>query len=123
MKTIHPQKLLFLLFAAAAVSCTNQNKNGQNMSPEGTTQTNRVNSEMENQRTPADVDTVTSPGSNALDLKTSPNSSNSPSNNGEGRSTNDNSNTSPSVTPGSGTDANMAGQSDTHGRKTTAGNK
>lgn len=123
MKTIQLKPLLLALTMAATLSCTNQNKSGQNMSPEGTTQNNRVNSEMEDQRTPADVDTVTSPGSNALDLKASPNSSNSPSNNGEGRSTNDNSNTSPSVTPGSGHDANMAGQSDTHGRKTTAGNK
>jgi len=114
--------LLSVLAAGLAISCTNNNRSGSNTSEEGTVQTNNVNAEMEDQRTPSDVDTVTSPGSNAADLKDK-GSSNSPANNGEGRSTIDNSNTSPSVTPGSGKDANMAGQSDTHGKKTTAGDK
>ena len=117
-------KLIFTMavMIAFSISCTNNNRSGSNTSEEGTVQTNNVNAEMEDQRTPSDVDTVTSPGSNAVDLKDK-GSSNSPANNGEGRSTIDNSNTSPSVTPGSGKDTNMAGQSDTHGKKTTAGDK
>jgi|SRR6218665_218020 len=121
MKTI--KVILSVAFATTALfSCTNNNRSGSNTSAEGTVQTNNVNAEMEDQRTAADVDTVTSPGSNAVDLKDT-GSSNSPANNGEGRTTVDNSNTSPSVTPGTGKDANMAGQSSTHGKKTTSGDK
>lgn len=117
-------KLIVLMAAMVAfsISCTNNNRSGSNTSGEETVQTNNVNAEMEDQRTLSDVDTVTSPGSNSVDLKDQ-GSSNSPANNGQGKSTVDNSNTSPSVTPGSGQDANMAGQSSTHGKKTTAGDK
>jgi len=122
MKTAKNHLYLAVFLACLAISCTNNNRSGSNTSEEGTVQTNNVNAEMEDQRTATDVDTVTSPGSNSVDLKDQ-GTSNSPANNGEGRSSVDNSNTSPSVTPGSGKDANMAGQSDTHGKKTTSGDK
>ena len=99
--------------AALLMACTNNNRTGSSMSEEGTVQSNNVNSDMEEHRTAADVDTVVSPGSNALDNQ----------NREPGQTSVDNSNTKPSVAPGSGKDPNMAGQSDTHGKKTTSGDK
>lgn len=106
--------ILGVVMAGILFSCTNNNRNGSNMSAEGTVQSNNVNNEMEDDRTAADVDTVVSPGSNAKELKErEPGSS----------ATVDNSNTPPSPTTGTGHDANMAGQTSTHGRKTTEGDK
>lgn len=116
MKTTKSIWLSCLFTAAFLTSCTNNNRGGSNMSEEGTVQSNSVNAEMEDNRTAADVDTVVSPGSNAVENKNRDANSN-------GSTKVDNSNTSPSVTPGSGKDPNMAGQSDTHGKKTTAGDK
>jgi PBP1b-binding outer membrane lipoprotein LpoB len=59
-------------FAAGAMflaGCTNMNKTGENMTEEETTVSSTVNSDMENERTAADVDTVTSPGSNSPNIK------------------------------------------------------
>lgn len=115
MKTLKLNTIFCALLILAMASCTNNNRSGSNMSEEGTTQSNRVNAEMEEHRTPSDIDTIVSPGSNALDHKNRDGETNS--------SAVDNSNTNPSVTPGSGKDHNMAGQSDTHGKSTTAGDK
>ncbi len=93
------------------LACTNNNRSGSSMSDEGTVQSNRVNSDMENDRT-ATGDTLESPGSNAEDNRN--------------RKPGDPPKTENPVTPastGTGHDPNMAGQSDTHGRKTTAGDK
>ncbi len=60
-------KLLIITVAAFAISCNNSNNAGQT-TPEGTTVTNTVNSDMETTRKSADVDTITSPGSNSTDI-------------------------------------------------------
>ena len=65
---------LFKFYAAALsfttlTACNNVSKNGEATTAEGTTVESRVNSDMENQRTEADVDTVTSPGSNYENIK------------------------------------------------------
>lgn len=100
------------------ISCTNNNRNGSNMTEEGTVQTNNVNSEMEDNRTAADVDTIVSPGSNAVENKNRDGAAS-----GNSSANVDNSNTSASQSPGTGKDPNMAGQSSTHGKETTAGDK
>lgn len=87
------QKIAIASFAALLLAC-NQSTPGQNTTDAGTQRSdNTANSEMEDNRQPADVDTVVSPGSNADELKDRSHSS----------------------------DPNMAGQSDTHGRDTKAG--
>ncbi len=117
MKNLKLNAITAALLMFVTVACTNNNRTGSNMSEEGTTQTNRVNSEMEDNRTPSDVDTILSPGSNALDHK------NRDADGAVKSPATDNSNTSPSVSSGGAKDHNMAGQSDTHGKSTTAGDK
>lgn len=91
------------------IGCNNA-RPGQNTTADGTQQSdNTVNAEMENNRQPADVDTIVSPGSNAID-------------NRDGNTNRVETSISPTQT-GTGTDPNMQGQSDTHGRDTRAGNK
>ena len=80
------------------IACNQTNNNSGQTSPEGTTQTNRSNAEMEDNRTAAEVDSVSSPGSNSYDL-----------------------NTTNSGSTGTTTDKNMQGQQDTHGRSTQSG--
>ena len=107
MKTI--QKLGFALVVGILCSCNNSTP-GQNTTDQGTQLSDEtVNAEMENNRTASDVDTVVSPGSNALDNK-----------NGKTSSTES---TATETVTGTGSDSNMKGQSDTHGRDTKAGNK
>ena len=60
-------KFSMLVIAGLALSCNQSNNEGQ-ITPEGTTVTNNVNSDMEKTRKPADVDTITSPGSNSADF-------------------------------------------------------
>jgi len=104
------------VFSLLAFACTNNNRTDSNTSSEGTIQTNRVNSDMDDNRTAADIDTIVSPGSNALDKRDQ--------NNGQSADAAiDNSDVSASPAQGSGNDPNMKGQSDTHGKKTTAGDK
>jgi len=50
-------------------ACTNMNKTGESTTTEGTTTDHRTNAEMENHRTATDVDTISSPGSNATSIK------------------------------------------------------
>lgn len=105
-------KLPICMLAVLSLACTNNNRTGSNMSDEGTVQSNNVNADQENDRIAADADsTGMSPGSNAQDnMKGTP---------AEQRTNNA---ASPTAT-GTGHDPNMAGQSDTHGKKTTAGDK
>lgn len=57
------------IFAGLSLLSCNQSQNAApQTTPEGTTVTNRVNSDMEPHRTSADVDTIASPGSNSYDL-------------------------------------------------------
>ena len=60
-------KISMLVIAGLAMACNQSNSEGQ-VTPEGTTVTNTVNSDMEELRKPADVDTITSPGSNSADF-------------------------------------------------------
>jgi hypothetical protein len=109
MKTMY--KIGLMAFAAMVWAC-NDARPGQNTTDAGTQQSdNTVNAEMEDNRQAADVDTIVSPGSNALDHK-------------QGRTdpAANESRISPTQT-GTGSDPNMQGQSDTHGRDTKAGNK
>jgi predicted small secreted protein len=104
--------------AMLLASCNNMNRAGENVTPEGTTTTNAVNSNMENNRTPAGTDTLMSPGSNAMDLKENANISNK----GTGASSGQQgAAVSPGVTNQSGGDKNLKNQSDTHGRSTQDG--
>jgi hypothetical protein len=107
MKTIH--KIGFLLLTGILFACNNATP-GQNTTDSGTQLSDEtINSDKEDNRTAADADTVTSPGSNARDHE-------------QGK-------TAPTEThitetkTGTGSDPNMQGQSDTHGRDTKAGNK
>lgn len=70
-----------LFIAISFTSCNKSNSEGQ-ITPEGTRVTNTVNSDMEKHRKPADVDTITSPGSNSSDFNGRGNN-----NNGSGSST------------------------------------
>lgn len=98
MKTIHKWGLLSV--ACLFLAC-NQTTPGQNTTDAGTQLSDKtVNSDMEDDRTASDVDTVTSPGSNIQDIKRNAAQE-------EKRKI----------------DPNMAGQSDTHGADTKAGNK
>ena len=109
MKTIRQTGLALL--TVGLLGC-NQAHPGQNTTDSGTQLSEEtVNSTMENNRTAADVDTVVSPGSNALDQKSGD----------AGRAATDPRSTETKT--GTGTDPNMQGQSDTHGRDTRAGNK
>lgn len=113
-------KIIVLALAAGiAAACHNNTQGGQNMSGEGTVQSNNVNSEMEDDRTASDVDTTLNPGSNALDLKNAGTSANGQSSAATGTPGNTGANTNPTRT--SGADPNMTNQSDTHGRSTTTG--
>lgn len=107
---------LLAVFSMLAFACTNNNRTDSNTSSEGTIQTNRVNSDMDDNRTAADIDTIVSPGSNALDKRSQASGQNADK-------AIDNSDVTPSPAQGSGKDPNMAGQSDTHGRSTKAGDK
>ena len=60
---------LYLLIILLLSCCTHMNKNGETTTPEGTTVTNNVNSDMETHRTAADVDSVRSPGSNSQNIE------------------------------------------------------
>ncbi|MBF6609255.1 MAG: hypothetical protein ITG00_11045 [Flavobacterium sp.] len=93
MKTTY--RILGVLLITAFASCNQSNSEGQT-TPEGTTVTNRVNSDMEQHRAPAGTDSIVSPGNNASDFKTD---------NGQGTNT----------------DANMQNQGSTHGKSTTSG--
>ncbi|HEY0047223.1 MAG TPA: hypothetical protein VGB44_10970 [Flavobacterium sp.] len=87
-----------IIFVFTLFACNQTNNNSGQTTPQGTVQTNRMNSDMEDQRAPAEVDSVTSPGSNAYDLKTRNSGS-----------------------TGTTTDQNMQNQQGTHGRSTTSG--
>jgi|GEM_PF-7117250 len=107
MKTIYKSALA--LVTAVLFSCNNTTP-GQSTTDSGTQLSDEtVNSDMENNRTAADADTVTSPGSNAKDHK-------------QGKTATIESHVTETKT-GTGSDPNMQGQSDTHGRDTKAGNK
>lgn len=112
MKTAILKFQVCALALMLSLACTNNNRSGSSMSGEGTVQSNGVNSDKEDDRISAGADsTGMSPGSNAIDnMKGTPASqrANNPQ--------------TPAAT-GTGHDPNMAGQSDTHGKKTTAGDK
>ncbi len=116
MKNILKCVALFCVFAIT-FGCNNINKNGANESSEGTTTTNAVNGAMEDERTAVPIDTLASPGSNAMD---SP-SSGTISNKGTGATTGNENAGASAPTPSPNVDKNMKGQSGTHGRDTKAG--
>ena len=111
MKTSKIYGSLMMLALASLLSCNNSNSNpGQTTTPDGTQQhENSINSDMEDNRTSADVDTVTSPGSNSENIRNRTGSGSVGSGTGS------------SGSGTSGTDANMQNQSDTHGRDTKSG--
>ncbi len=94
MKTI--TTILGAALLTSLTACNQSQNSGGQTTPEGTTVTNRVNSDMEQHRSPSGVDSTVSPGSNAYDLNT------------------DNSGAT-------GIDDNMRNQDDTHGRSTLSG--
>lgn len=61
--------LLTLTLVATLSACTNMNKTGENTTPEGTVVDSRTNADMEDDRIPANGDSVSSPGSNAAQIK------------------------------------------------------
>ena len=87
-----------LLSAFTFIACNQTNNNSGQTTPEGTTQTSRLNSDLEDNRTSGETDTMVSPGSNAYDLKT----------NNMGST-------------GNTADENMQNQQSTHGRSTQSG--
>jgi hypothetical protein len=107
MKTI--RKIGFLLLTGVLFACNNSTP-GQNTTDSGTQLSDEtINSDKEDNRTAADADTVTSPGSNARDHE-------------QGKTATAETHITETKT-GTGSDPNMQGQSDTHGRDTKAGNK
>jgi len=60
---------ILLALALALTGCNNMNKNGESTTAEGTTVSDRTNSDMEDNRTGATTDTVRSPGSNSEDIE------------------------------------------------------
>ena len=114
MKT--PFKLLAIAMASLAIGCNNMSRNGENATPEGTTTTNAVNSDMEQHRTGAGTDTVASPGSNSMDLK-----DHGISNKGTGGQQTNSTATPDASKSAASTDKNMKGQESTHGKDTQSG--
>lgn len=116
MKNILKSAALLCVFAIM-FSCNNINRNGANESSEGTTTTNAVNGAMEDERTSVPIDTLASPGSNAMD---SP-SSGTTSNKGTGATTGNENAGASAPTSSPNVDKNMKGQSSTHGKDTKTG--
>ena len=109
--------IISIVTLGLASGCNNMNRSGSNETSDGTTTTNAVNSTMEDDRTGSDIDTLASPGSNAMDA---PNNGNI-SNKGTGATTGNETAGQTSNTQTQGADNNMRGQSSTHGKDTKSG--